>query len=430
MKKILIKNAHIASEVELVDLEIVDGIIKKIKPAQVAEKDDAVDFQVIDVHGQLIAPAFVDVHVHARTPGFEYKEDFTTLGQAAAKGGYATICPMPNTFPCTDTVEVLEQVKALAAEHCCVNVKPYGTLSQGLISEEELSDYQGMKVAGAIAFTNDGKGVQSADTIHQMMTELVKVDAMYVSHSETESILNGGVMNKGAVSEKLGLPGIMNAVESTAVATELLLARETTCKYHICHISTKESFELLKLAKSWGVDATAEVSPHHLLLCDEDIPGDDVNYKMNPPLRSRADLERLRQAFIQGELDIIATDHAPHSAADKSDSMIRAAFGIIGLEDAFSLLYTEFVKTSLVTLEYLIQTMSTNPAKRFGIEVPELKIGKLANLVVIDLEAEREIGSEGFASKSSNSPFIGKKVFGETNLTIVNGDIVYMKGTK
>lgn len=419
----LIKNGWVAIKNERVKMDL---LIENKKIIQMAEKiEPKAEYKIIDATNLLIAPGFIDVHVHMREPGQTDKEDIESCTAAAARGGYTQICSMPNTTPVIDNEEIILQMQAKIAQKAAVKVHQYAALSTDLTSTT-LTDYHRFKQLGIVALTNDGKGVQNTRVCHEMMSAAKAADLMYVSHSEDENILYNGVMHEGTTNKKLGLPGIMGAVEANAVAHELILAHETGCKYHICHMSSFMSVDLLKLAQSWGVDASGEISPHHLLLNEDDIISDDVNFKMNPPLRSKRDYDRLRKAYIDHEINIIATDHAPHTVTDKGESMENSAFGIVGLETAFALLYTEFIKENqLIDLEYLINTMSLYPAQRFNLSGGKLAIGEWADITLIDIDNEYEIDSAKFKSKASNTPFNNKRVFGKIMMTICDGEIKY-----
>ncbi|MGO2101339.1 dihydroorotase [Vagococcus salmoninarum] len=383
--------------------------------------------KIIDVKGSLITPGLVDVHVHFREPGFTHKETIETGSQAAARGGYTTVCAMPNLNPVPDTVARFEEVEAIIQKDAVVKVLQYAPITEALKSET-LVDMAGMKAAGAFAFTNDGVGVQTAGTMYLAMTEAAKVGLPIVAHTEDESLLFGGCMHRGKVSEKLGLPGIMSATESSQIARDLILAEETGVHYHVCHLSTKESVRIIREAKQAGVHVTCEVCPHHLIMSEEDITHDHGNFKMNPPLRSTADREALINGLLDGTIDCIATDHAPHSHQEKNQSMVDSPFGIVGSETAFALMYTEFVEKGIFTLEKVIEWMTIKPAEIFNLQTGKIRVGGLADIAVFNLTESYQIDSQDFQSKSSNTPFIGKAVKGQTILTLVNGQIAWSEG--
>lgn len=382
--------------------------------------------QIYDAKGGLIAPGLVDLHVHFREPGFTEKETILTGSKAAARGGFTTVCAMPNLNPVPDTADKFKQVYAHIEQDACIHVLQYASITKGLKSQD-LVDFKALTKVGALAFTNDGVGVQTAGTMYQAMQQAAALNKSIVAHAEDESLLFGGVMHAGKKATELNLPGILSASESAQIARDLILAQETGVHYHICHVSAKESVQLIRQAKQNGINVTAEVCPHHLLLDENDILSDHGNYKMNPPLRSADDREALIQGLLDGTLDCISSDHAPHCCHEKNTSMLNASFGITGSETAFALLYTQFVLTKRFTLAQLIHWMSVKPAQIFNLSAGTLEIGAAADIAIFDLTTEEEIKSEGFLSKSKNTPFIGYKVKGTTLLTFVNGKLVWRK---
>lgn len=417
-----VKMVNHRNELEAIELMIKDDKIEAIGTdlslfGIQAEK-------TIDGQDALITPGLVDVHVHLREPGFTYKETIQTGSEAAARGGFTTICAMPNTNPVPDTVEKFEELQALIKKDAVVKVLHYAPITTGLKSDE-LVDQPGLLAAGAFAFTNDGVGVQTAGTMYLAMVEAAKNNTAIVAHTEDDSLLFGGVMHKGKISEKLNLPGILSITEASQIARDVLLSEATGAHYHVCHVSTKESVRVIRDAKKAGIHVTAEVTPHHLLLSEEDIPSDTAIYKMNPPLRGTDDREALIEGLLDGTIDFIATDHAPHSAEEKSGSMVGAPFGIVGSETAFQLLYTHFVKTGKFTLLQLIDWMSKKPAEVFNLNAGSLEVGAPADLALFNLTEEEEIDAKDFKSLSSNTPFIGWKVVGNTVMTLVDGKVVY-----
>lgn len=381
---------------------------------------------IIDGKGAFIAPGLIDVHVHLREPGFTYKETIQSGSMAAARGGFTTICAMPNTNPVPDTVEKFEAIQEKIKTDAVVNVLHYAPITEGLRSEK-LVDQKGLLKAGAFAFTNDGVGVQTAGTMYLAMVEAAKNNTAIVAHTEDDSLLFGGVMHQGKMSEKYDLPGILSITEAAQIARDVLLSEATGAHYHVCHVSTKESVRVIRDAKKAGIHVTAEVTPHHLLLSEEDIPGDTGIYKMNPPLRGEADKAALIEGLLDGTIDFIATDHAPHGKEEKEASMLSAPFGIVGSETAFSLLYTHFVKTGIFTMNQLIDWMSTKPADTFHLTGGRLAVGEKADLALFNLNEQAVIDETAFASLATNTPFIGWKVYGETMMTFVNGKVVYSK---
>ncbi len=422
---LLIKNAAILkkdSQTQLVDILILDKKINIIGQNLTHSADIT-----LDAGGRLVTPGLIDVHVHLREPGYEYKETIKTGTKAAARGGFTTICAMPNVEPQPDTVENFKRILAIIARDAVVKVKQYVPITKGLTSEE-LTDQDALLQAGAFAFTNDGVGVQTAGTMYKAMQEAALLGTSIVAHTEDDSLLfGGGVMHEGKRNKELGLQGMLQLTESTQIARDVLLSEETGAHYHVCHVSSKESVRVIRDAKKAGINVTAEVSPHHLLLCEEDIPGDTSQYKMNPPLRGREDQEALLEGLLDGTIDMIATDHAPHSDDEKNGSMKDSPFGIVGSETAFSLLYTYLVKTGKITLKKLVDCLTVTPSQVFQFEEGRLEIGAPADLACFDLDNETVIRKEDFQSKASNTPFLGWKVKGSTVFTVVDGSVIYQK---
>ncbi|WP_267625822.1 dihydroorotase [Enterococcus faecium] len=424
--KTLIKNGQINTRKNMTtpaEIWIEDGRIKAIGTGfSEAEFDE-----VFDAKGQLITPGLVDVHVHLREPGFTYKETIEAGTRSAARGGFTTVCAMPNLNPVPDTAEKLRQVYDIIRKDAVVKVLQYAPITENLRSEK-LVDQEALIEEGAFAFTNDGVGVQTAGTMYLAMKEAAKNNKALVAHTEDESLLFGGVMHAGKKTEELGLPGILSVTESSQIARDLLLAEATGVHYHVCHVSTKESVRVIRDAKKAGIHVTAEVSPHHLILIDEDIPEDFGFWKMNPPLRGREDREALIEGLLDGTIDCIATDHAPHGLEEKSQSFMKSPFGIVGSETAFQLIYTHFVETGRFTLEQVINWLAVKPAEIFGLNAGTLTVGAPADVAVFDITQTCTIDKEDFLSKGENTPFIGWKVKGETQMTFVNGKLVWQKG--
>ncbi|HHA5006739.1 TPA: dihydroorotase [Enterococcus faecium] len=424
--KTLIKNGQINTRKNMTtpaEIWIEDGRIKAIGTGfSEAEFDE-----VFDAKGQLITPGLVDVHVHLREPGFTYKETIEAGTRSAARGGFTTVCAMPNLNPVPDTAEKLRQIYDIIRKDAVVKVLQYAPITENLRSEK-LVDQEALIEEGAFAFTNDGVGVQTAGTMYLAMKEAAKNNKALVAHTEDESLLFGGVMHAGKKAEELGLPGILSVTESSQIARDLLLAEATGVHYHVCHVSTKESVRVIRDAKKAGIHVTAEVSPHHLILIDEDIPEDFGFWKMNPPLRGREDREALIEGLLDGTIDCIATDHAPHGLEEKSQSFMKSPFGIVGSETAFQLIYTHFVETGRFTLEQVINWLAVKPAEIFGLNAGTLTVGAPADVAVFDITQTCTIDKEDFLSKGENTPFIGWKVKGETQMTFVNGKLVWQKG--
>lgn len=423
--KLLIQNAcYIAfnGETNEADILIENGMITKIE----SHIDDTVDRKV-DAGGKLVSPGFIDLHVHLREPGGEKKETIATGTRAAARGGFTTIAAMPNTRPVPDTKEQMEWLQRRIQDTASVRVLPYASITTRQLGQD-LTDFEALKEAGAFAFTDDGVGVQSAERMLAAMRKAAANQMAIVAHCEENTLINKGCVHEGSFSEKHGLNGIPSICESVQIARDVLLAEAAGCHYHVCHISTKESVRVVRDAKRAGINVTAEVTPHHLLLTQDDIPGLDTNFKMNPPLRGEDDRTALIEGLLDGTIDFIATDHAPHTAEEKSEGMILAPFGIVGLETAFPLLYTHFVLKNIISLEQLIAFLTIKPAEAFELALGRIEVGAPADLVILNLDDESEIKPEEFLSKGTNTPFGGWKCKGWPEMTIAGGQIAWEKG--
>lgn len=415
----------------LADVYIEDGIVTAI--TEPGEGSSETEYREIFAEGKWVVPGLIDLHVHFREPGYEYKEDIASGCLAAAKGGFTTVCPMPNTKPVIDNTDMVAYVSKKAMEANCVNVLPIGAITLGQ-EGSILSDFEAMKEAsGSIfALSEDGKSVMDSLLMKKAMEKAKALDLPIFSHTEDRELAKGGVMNEGEVAHSLGLPGIPPEAEEIIAIRDILLAKNTGCRTHLCHISTKGSVELIRHAKQHGIPVTAETAPHYFVLTDQDViqgkegmKTADSNWKMNPPLRSEEDRLEIIKGLKDGTLDVIATDHAPHHHEEKARPFQEAPFGIIGLETSFALSYTALVKTGILTPKEFISCMSATPAQILGIDRGILEVGKAADLAVIDVEREYEIGLDSFASKSRNTPFIGRKVFGQICYTMVDGKVVY-----
>lgn len=383
--------------------------------------------KIIDVDGKLVSPGLIDVHVHLREPGGEAKETIATGTMAAAAGGFTTIAAMPNTHPVPDTKEKMEELRRRIEKSAHVRVLPYASITVGQRGEE-LVDFAALKEAGAFAFTDDGRGIQTAAQMLEAMQRAAALDMAIVAHCEDDSLGFGGCVHDGKFAKRHGLKGIPSVSESVHIARDVLLAEATGAHYHVLHVSTKESVRVIRDAKRAGIRVTAEVSPHHLLLSEDDIPGLDPNFKMNPPLRTKEDRDALVEGLLDGTIDFIATDHAPHLEEEKALGMEQAPLGIVGLETAFPLLYTHFVKTNKATLKQLIDWLTVKPAEVFNIDGGRLYDGAVADITVIDLEKKQLIDKERFLSKGKNTPFHGWECYGWPLYTFVGGKLVYEKG--
>jgi dihydroorotase len=416
----LIKRANLytGNNIEVVDILVKDGKIEQIN------KNIEADVDVIDAKGLLVAPGFIDLHVHLREPGGEKKETIETGTKAAAKGGFTTIAAMPNTRPVPDSAEQLKWLNKRIEETAHVRVLPYASITVRELGEE-LTNFVELKETGAFAFTDDGVGVQSAAMMLAAMKKAAEAGMTIVAHCEEDTLINKGCVHEGSFSEMHNLKGIPSVCESVHIARDVLLAEAANCHYHVCHISTKESVRVVRDAKRAGIKVTAEVTPHHLLLSEENIPGLDANYKMNPPLRGESDRLALIEGLMDGTIDFIATDHAPHTAAEKAEGMGLAPFGIVGLETAFPLLYTNLVKKNIITLPQLIDFLTIKPAEAFGLPFGKMAEGAPADLVFIDLDKEASINPDEFLSKGKNTPFANWNCQGWPVLTIFEGKIVW-----
>lgn len=379
--------------------------------------------QIIQLQGKIIAPGFIDVHVHWREPGFSYKETIAQASRAAARGGFTTAMPMPNLNPVPDTLTNLQQQLNIIEKDSVIRALPYGAITKGELGKE-YSDFTEL-APHVFAFSDDGRGVQDANMMYQSMKIAAKLNKPIVAHCEENSLILGGSMHEGCRSQQLGVPGIPSICESVQIARDVLLAEATGCHYHVCHVSTKESVRIIRDAKAAGIKVTCEVCPHHLISHDMDIPSNNGMWKMNPPLRAKEDQEALIAGLLDGTIDIIATDHAPHALYEKEVAMQEAAFGIVGSETAFAQLYTHFVKTGIFNLEFLLHKMSSQVAKIFNLPYGIIAPGAIADLVVIDLEQAWTIDPEQFLSKGRNTPYVGHTIYGMPILTLVAGKIAY-----
>ena len=363
----------------------------------------------------VVFPAFCDVHVHLREPGFSYKETILSGTKAAARGGYTDICSMPNLNPVPDSAQNLQQQLDIISRDAVINVHPYAAITVGQ-KGEQLTCFENLQ--NAIAFSDDGRGVQSEDLMRKAMINAKALGKMIVAHCEENSLLRGGYIHDGEYARLHGHKGICSESEWVPIERDLRLAKETGCKYHVCHISTKESVDLIRKAKADGVDVTCETAPHYLVFNDMDLI-EHGRFKMNPPIRSEADRLALIEGIKDGTIDMIATDHAPHSAQEKSKGLSKSAFGVVGIETAFPVMYTHLVKTGIITLEKLVELMAINPRNRFCIAD--------SGITVWDLDKQITVDTEKFLSKGRATPFDGMKLYGECVFTELGGKLVYVK---
>ena len=403
------------------DILVEDGMIAGVD-ASIPKGDN----DIIDAAGCFVMPGLVDLHVHFREPGFEYKETIKTGSMAAAHGGVTTVFPMPNTKPVIDSVDMYDKVQTIIDRDAVVNV--YQVASVTLRQQGETPvDVAALKKAGCIAISEDGKSVMNSQVYREAMKAAAAEDVLVMAHCEDKNLVNGGALNEGVASRRYHVNGITNAVEDVIVARDILLSKETGCRLHLCHCSTADSVKLIKAAKDEGLKVTGEVCPHHFMLCDEDIIEDNADYKMNPPLRSRADMEAVREGLRNGTMDVISTDHAPHSAEEKAKPIGAAPFGITGIETSLCLTYTGLVLTGILTPMQMVEKMSYNPAKIAGIDRGTLLPGRPADIIIVNVDDEIVIDRNNFVSKGHNTPFDGYKVKGIVEYTIVGGKIVYKR---
>ena len=417
----IIKNGAIYGA-DIEDIAIVDGRIAERAKSITPNEGDT----VINAEGLVVAPAFVDVHVHLREPGYGYKERIETGTMAAARGGYSTVCPMPNLNPVPDCVENLKAQQEIIDRDAKIEVLPYAAITIGR-KGEELVDVASLhdKVC---AFSDDGSGVQVDGMMERAMIEAVKYDSLIAAHCEVEELLKGGYIHDGEYAREHGHKGICSESEWAQVKRDIELAEKIGCRYHVCHISTKETVQLVREAKARGVKVTCETGPHYLIFTDMDLQ-EDARWKMNPPIRSAEDRAALIEGIKDGTIDMIATDHAPHSIEEKSRGLKDSAMGIVGLETAFAALNTHLVKKGIISLEHLIKIMSINPRKVFRIE-GGIEVGERADIVLLDTNKEWRVDSNNFYSMGKITMFDGRDMTGDVVMTLHRGNIVYDNKTK
>ncbi|MBC7364286.1 MAG: dihydroorotase [Candidatus Aminicenantes bacterium] len=422
--KLLLKNARLldpASNLDgYYDLLLAAGQVVEIKEHLQVEAD-----REYDLRGCLIVPGFIDLHTHLREPGYEHKETIATGTRAAARGGFTTVCCMPNTSPVNDSPEVTEWIINKARKEGVVNVLPIAAITLGQ-KGQELVEMDKLKEAGAIAFSDDGQPLLNSQLMRTALARAAEIDSLIIDHCEEKSLVQSGVINEGKISRQLGMPGMPSAAEEIMVARDIILAKNYGFRVHLAHLSTRGSVELLALAKASGAPVTAEVTPHHLLLTEDELLSQDPDLKVNPPLRTAEDVQALRQAFKSGLIDIIATDHAPHAPEEKALGLEKAPFGINGLETAVPALLEKLVKTGEISLARLVEALSLKPARLLGLDRKgTLRPGADADLTVLNLEKNTLITKETFASRSFNTPYKGKTLQARVVLTIVAGQVVY-----
>ncbi|MGI6175874.1 MAG: dihydroorotase [Christensenellales bacterium] len=399
-------------------VSIADGRIENISPNIIQSGFS----KIYQLDGYYLSPGFTDVHTHLREPGFLMKETMATGTRAAARGGYTALCAMPNLSPVPDCRENLQVELCAIQKDAVVDVFPYGAITKGQ-KGEQLADLEGM-AGDVIGFTDDGRGVQHEELMRQAMHEANRLDKLIAAHCEDDTLLRGGYIHDGAYAKAHGHRGISSESEWRQLARDLNLVRETDCRYHVCHVSTKESVALIRQAKEQGLRVSCETAPHYIALCDMDLE-EHGRFKMNPPIRSKEDQEALIEGILNGTIDMIATDHAPHTQEEKSKGLAHSAMGVVGLECAFAILYSRLVKPNILRLESLIELLTTNPCRVFGLTDGGIEAGAEADLCVLDLDRTYKIDPRRFLSKGRATPFEGEEVSGDVILTLKNGKAVW-----
>jgi dihydroorotase len=424
--KIHLKNGRLLDPVsgkdESKDMLIVNGRIESMKDRVSADSS----FQVVDLKGKIIAPGFIDMHVHLREPGFEHKETIETGCMSAAHGGFTSICCMPNTNPAIDDESVVRYIHEKGKTVCdgIVDVYPVAAATKGR-EGKELAPMAGLAHAGAVGFTDDGAPISSAEVMRRVLEYSSMYGLPVIQHAEESTMTHGGSMNEGVLSTKLGMPGIPPIAEELMIARDIILLRYTPkARYHVAHVSTRDSVEHIRRAKAQKLNVTCEVTPHHFTLTDDSVASFDTNTKMNPPLRTREDVQAMKFGLKDGTIDVIATDHAPHTIDEKEVEYTQAPFGIVGLETALGLSIAELVEQGFLTLAQLIEKLSTNPRKICSLPVVKIQEGEMANLTLFDPACEWTVSIQEFKSKSKNSPFHGRKLKGKSVGIINNGRIL------
>lgn len=438
---ILIKNGRVINPATQMDA-VADVWIENGKVGRIEKGINAKADREIDAKDCFVMPGFIDMHVHLRDPGYEQKETVETGCRAAAHGGFTTILAMPNTNPVVDNPDVVNYVNHKARTMGAVNVLQAGAVTRGQ-EGKELSDIEGMVKAGIPAISEDGKSVMNAELYRRAMEVAAKLGIVVLAHCEDKNLVNGGVVNEDAHAKELGLKGISNTVEDVIIARDIMLSQDAGVRLHLCHCSTARSVKMVKYAKAEHMAVTAEVCPHHFTLTSGDIrkieptmdaerkvaieADADTNFKMNPPLRTKEDVQALKEGLRDGIMDVIATDHAPHTFDEKNTTMKKAPFGIVGLETAASLTYTELVEQGYLTPMQMAEKMSYNPAKIIGIDRGDIEPGKTADIVIFDPKKRYTVDKNTFLGKGRNTPFHGRQVIGKVRATIVDGQVVYQE---
>ena len=419
--KQLLKNGMVfhGGRISRQDVLLDGGVIAKVSPDIVSQDE----YSVMDCSDLLIVPGFADVHVHLREPGFSVKETVATGTMAAAAGGYTVVCAMPNLNPAPDSVEHLQAQWDIIHRDAVIRVLPYASITIGQKGEGELVDFEALKDM-CFAFSDDGKGVQRGELMKEAMQRVHALGGMIVAHCEVDELLKGGYIHDGEYARLHGHRGICSESEWGQIARDIELVRQTGCRYHVCHISCKESVDIIRRAKAEGLPVTCETGPHYLTMCDMDI-GEDGRFKMNPPIRSAEDRDALVQGLIYGTIDVIAPDHAPHTAEEKSRGLEKSLMGVVGLETAFPILNEKLVATGVIPLETLIEKLAIAPRKLFGFGTVDVAEGERADLAVLDTKTQYTVDPETFLSKGRATPFAGMTARGGNRMTIVDGRIVW-----
>lgn len=411
----------VSGKLEVSDILIDNGLI-----AEMGQNLEVSGAEVIDAQGKLVTPGLIDMHVHLREPGQEERETVETGCRAAVRGGFTAVACMPNTDPVADNSSVIRYIREKAKEAGLAKVYPIASLTKGS-KGEELSEMAGLKDAGAVALSDDGRPVSNPTVMRRAMQYAGMLDMPVISHCEDLSLAAEGVMNEGFNATRFGLRGIPNAAEEIMVARDIILAELTGCRLHIAHVSTTGSVRLIREAKARGVKVTAEVTPHHFTLTDLAVGGYDTSTKVNPPLREDSDVAAIKEAIADGTIDVIATDHAPHTEEDKDQEYNLAPFGMVGLETAVGLVWTELVEPGILSAAKAVAMMTINPAKILGVQSGPLAPGVPANITIIDPELEERVNPEDFVSKGKNTPFTGRLLKGLPVMTVVDGKIAYQR---
>jgi dihydroorotase len=421
--KLLIKNGVIVDPANNIE-ERLDIFVANGKIFKVGKNLNDRDAKIIDAKNCIVAPGFVDMHAHFREPGFEYKETIESGSRAAAKGGYTTVCVMPNTSPAIDNQAMVEFINMKSKQVGLIDVYAIGTITKGR-EGKELSPIGELVAAGAVAVSDDGNSVMNAELLRRALEYTKMFNIPVIEHCEDAELAGDGVMNEGYYSTLLGLKGIPKAAEEVIIARDILLARETGGMLHIAHVSTEGSIEIIKWAKKQGIRVTCEVAPHHFSLDESFLKDYDTNFKMNPPLRTKEDIKAIKKALKEDLIEVIATDHAPHAELDKNVEFNLASYGIVGLETAFPLICEHLIKTGVLSLSQAIAKITINPSRILNIKKGTLSEGEWADIVVANVDKEVEITKDFFASRSTNSPFVGHKLRGSIEHVIKHGKVIY-----